>query len=77
MPDNSTAIAYINKQGGTKSTSCNQLIKDTWTICMEKNHVSAAHVPGKQNILADTASIKSHHASKKHFKSFNSMFWDA
>ena len=39
MPDNSTAIAYINKQGGTKSTSCNQLIKDTWIICMEKNHV--------------------------------------
>ena len=46
MSDNSTAIAYINKQGGTKSTTCNQLTKDFWIICMDKGtHVSAAHIP--------------------------------
>ena len=55
MSDNSTAVAYINKQRGTQSTTCNQLNNDIWIICMDKGtHVSAAHIPGKQNILADT-----------------------
>ena len=65
MSDNSIAITYINKQGGTKSTTCNQLTKDIWIICMDKGtHVSAAHIPGKQNMLADTASRKFHDASE-------------
>ena len=65
MSDNSTAIAYINKQGGTPSTTYNQLAKDIWIVCINKGtHVSAAHIPGKQNILADTASRKSHDASE-------------
>ena len=65
MSDNSTTIAYINKQEGAKSTTCNQLIKDIWIICMDKGtHASVAHIPGKQNILADTASRKFHDASE-------------
>ena len=65
MSDNSTTIAYINKQEGTKSTTCNQLTKDIWIICMDKGtHASVAHIPGKQNILADTASRKFHDASE-------------
>ena len=65
MSDNSTAIAYIDKQGVTQSTTCNQLTKDIWIICMDKGtHVSATHIPGKQNILADTASRKFHDPSE-------------
>ena len=65
MSDNSAAIAYINKQGGTQSTTCNQLTKDIWIIYIGKGtRVSAAHIPGKQNILADTASRKFHNASE-------------
>ena len=64
MFDNSTTIAYINKEGGTQSTRCNQLNKDIWIICMNKGtHVSAAYKPGNENILADTASKKFHDAS--------------
>ena len=63
MSDNSTAIPYINKQGGRKSTTCNQLTKDIWIIFMDKGaNLSAAHIPVKQNILADTASRKFHDA---------------
>ena len=79
MSDNSTVIAYINKQGGTQSTTCNQFIhvlhllhvtktcnQDIWIICMDKGtHVSAAHITGKQNILAATASRKFHDASSE------------
>ena len=65
MCDNSTKVANINKQGGTQSTTCNQLAEDIWIICMENGlHVSAAHVPGKQNILADIASRKFHDTSE-------------
>ena len=59
MSDNSKAISYINKHGGTQSTTCNQRTKDIWIICMDKEiHVSVAYIRGKQNILADTASRK-------------------
>ena len=65
MSDNSTVIANTNKQGGTQYTTCKQLTKDIWIICMDKGtHVSAAHIPGKQNILADTASRKFHDVSE-------------
>ena len=64
MSDNSTAFAHINKQGSTQSTTWNQLTKFIWIVRMEKGtHISAAHIPGKQNILADTASRKFHDAS--------------
>ena len=63
MSDNSAAIAYINKQGGTNSTTCSQLTKDKWITWMDKEtDVSASNVPGKQNILADIASRKFHDA---------------
>ena len=62
ISDNSTTIVYIYKQGGT---TCNKLTKDIWIICMDKGtHVSAAHIPGKQNMLADIASTKFYDASE-------------
>jgi len=54
MCDNSTAVAYINKKGGIKSDLCDILAKDIWVWCYNKNiHISAAHIPGSENIAAD------------------------
>ena len=47
------------KQGGIKSLSCNEIAKKIWEFCIHNNtHISAAHIPGKHNILADLASRK-------------------
>jgi len=54
MTDSTTAIAYINKKGGIKSKDCNQIAKDIWEWCYNKNiFISAAHVPGVCNDIAD------------------------
>ena len=57
--DNTTAVTYINRQGGIKSLSCNEIARKIWEFCIHNNtHISAAHIPGKHNILADLASRK-------------------
>ena len=57
MSDNTTAISYINKQGGTHNIYLNDLAVELWEICKQRDiHLSAAHIPGKHNILADSAS---------------------
>ena len=54
--DNSTVVSYINRQGGTGTHSpslCN-LTLDLWDWCRERGiHLSASHVPGEDNLLAD------------------------
>ena len=55
--DNTTAIAYLNKMGGTKSFTCNELAKEIWDWCVERNiWVTACHIPGVLNIVADRKS---------------------
>ena len=62
--DNTTAIAYINHMGGTKSIQLNALAIDLWNWCIERNlWVSAVHIAGKLNTFADE---KSRHFSDKH-----------
>ena len=57
MMDNTTAICYVNKMGGTKSPGCNRVAREIWQTCIEHNvWLSAAHIPGKENVVADTAS---------------------
>ena len=57
MSDNTIAIAYINKKGGTHCMTLNDLAVNIWEYCMNNGvHVSAAHIPGKHNVLADIAS---------------------
>ena len=57
MCDNSTVVAYVNKQGGTVSralcllTSC--LLR--WTECFDV-HLDARYLPGENNVLADVLS---------------------
>ena len=43
MSDNTTAIHCINKRGTSQSMECH----------IYKNHLSAAHIPGKLNTVAD------------------------
>ena len=55
--DNTTAVAYINNMGGTKSLVCNQISKEIWDWCIKRNiWISAEHLPGSQNIEADRES---------------------
>ena len=52
--DNTTAVAYINKMGGTKSGKLIQLVKDIWEWCKIREIVlTAEHLPGKSNQIAD------------------------
>ena len=55
--DNSTAVAYVNKMGGIKSPSLNSLSRTLWEWCIKRNIIiSAQHIPGKENLVADTLS---------------------
>ena len=55
--DNSTAVAYINKMAGIKSPSLNSLSRTLWEWCDEMSIIiSAQHIPGKENLVADSSS---------------------
>ncbi|XP_038053575.1 uncharacterized protein LOC119726028 [Patiria miniata] len=55
--DSSTAIAYINHQGGTHSVPMSRLAVKIWVWCLKRNITLAAqHIPGSQNITADRMS---------------------
>ena len=57
MADNMTAVIYINNMGGTKSKECNQIAKEIWQWAESRNiWISAAHIPGTDNVTADTGS---------------------
>ena len=57
MSDNTSAISYINKMGGTHCMTQNDLAVEIWEFLAPLGvHISAAHIPGKHNILADKAS---------------------
>ena len=57
MSDNTTAIASINKQGSTRSWECNDAGHRIWLWALNRNMwLSAAHIPGIENVEADLAS---------------------
>ena len=54
--DNATAICYINNMGGTKA-NLDHLAKDFWTWLKSRNlYVTASHIPGVDNSIADRKS---------------------
>ena len=60
--DNTTAMNIINKMGTSHSDSCNSLVKEMWEWCMGKQiWISAAHIPGSLNFVAD---FESRHIAK-------------
>ena len=55
--DNTSAVAYINNQGGTISKNLVALTRDLWMWCLEQNiHIQAQYLPGVQNCTADRES---------------------
>ena len=57
MPDNVTAISYVNNKGEIKSEFCNKIAKELSMWCTSQNMwVSAAHIPGTQNTESDSFS---------------------
>ena len=57
MPDNATAISFINHIGGTKSARCNDIAREIWNMVLEKGiWISTNHIPGKENAEADQMS---------------------
>ena len=55
--DNSTAVAYINRRGGTRSPTLSEIALDLWSYILKiGSWVTATHIPGVLNVDADTAS---------------------
>ena len=57
LMDNVSAVAYINKMGGTHSQTLANLAIDLWNWCLDRKiHVSAEHLTGVLNLRADRES---------------------
>jgi len=55
--NNTTAVTYTNHLGDTLSRELVNLTKDLWMCCLERNiHITAQHLPGTQNTIADAES---------------------
>ena len=52
--DSHTAMSHINKLGGTRSQTQSNLTIELWNYALNRNLIiSAIHIPGKLNVLAD------------------------
>lgn len=55
--DNTTAISYINKMGGTHSPRLSRIAKSIWQWCETRSiTLYASYIPSKDNVEADTLS---------------------
>lgn len=55
--DNTTAVAYINSMGGSRSESCCKIARQIWLWCIKREiWLTAVHLPGSLNTEADRAS---------------------
>ncbi|XP_070578105.1 uncharacterized protein [Ptychodera flava] len=55
--DNTTAVAYINHQGGTHSKKLCTTALQIWEWCLQRSiTLQAEHIPGLQNRMADALS---------------------
>ena len=55
--DNTTVACYLNKQGGARSTTLSARAEELLLWCANQSiSLSARHIPGKLNILADALS---------------------
>lgn len=52
--DNISAVAYVNRMGGTKSKPLTKLMKEIWDWCSTRGIIlTAEYLPGKLNSIAD------------------------
>jgi len=57
--DNMTAVAYVNHMGGSQSVACDTVAKKIWNWCIPRDiWLSAIHIPGSTNVVADSLSRK-------------------
>ena len=62
--DNTSAVS-INNMGISHSEKCNSLAKQVWEWCIERQiWISAAHIPGRDNFVADFESRRNEKASE-------------
>lgn len=55
--DNSTAVAYVNKKGGTRSLSLSIQALEVWALILESGSwITAKHIQGTSKYIADAAS---------------------
>lgn len=55
--DNTTAVAYVNHKGGSRTEVCNDIEKMMWEWCFERNiWLTATHISGVSNVYADKKS---------------------
>jgi hypothetical protein len=55
--DNTTALAYIKKGGGTHSSRLHAVASTIFRLCIARSiHLIPLHIPGRLNILADALS---------------------
>ena len=55
--DNSTVVAYVRKQGGTRSRTLHSLAQELWYWAQEnKVNLKCRHIPGRLNVVADQLS---------------------
>lgn len=65
MCDNTTAVSVINHMGTSHSIPCNKLAKQIWEWCLKRGlWISAAHIPGKDNLVADFESRRNQRESE-------------
>ena len=58
--DNSTVLAYLRKQGGTRSSSLNAVAQELLRLCESQSvHLFPQFIPGHLNVLADSLSRRS------------------
>ena len=57
LTDNTCAVTYIRKMGGSKSMKCNEIANSIWNWCIEESvWLTVSHIPGKKNVEADKKS---------------------
>ncbi|KAL1919968.1 uncharacterized protein VTP21DRAFT_1114 [Calcarisporiella thermophila] len=55
--DNTTAVAYINNLGGTRSPRLNEIAQKIWKSCLKRRiQLVVEHIPGSLNTKANAAS---------------------
>ena len=55
--DSATAVATINNMGSCNSRDCHAIVCQIWEFCIQPSvWISAAHIPGIDNVAADRES---------------------
>jgi len=78
--DNTSALAYVTKMGGTRSTRLTAVACQIWDWCLQRQiTLSASHVPGLDNQVADQESsqVQTSAEWKLHKEIFTEILYSA